>query len=264
MHWILQGNMFFEKGYQDLIDVLDRFSIPYSEHKVIPFVGELEPFPDLDTDNVICMGSYSMRHIAKKHKWNPGVIDLFDQNFLVQKEHWGDLMLNYDSEVLPFKDVKLTEDKFMRPIDDSKYFAGRVFSPEEFHDWQHKVCVLEEDFGDSLTGDTLVQVCSHKEIYAEYRFWIVDRKIATASLYKRGSRVTYASLIERDIEMFAAGIVTAMPPFRWVPADAFVLDLCKTPDGIKIVEINTINSAGFYAADMQKLVMALEGFYNEH
>ena len=50
---------------------------------------------------------------------------------------------------------------------------------------------------------------------------------------------------------------------RWRPAEAFVLDVCDTPDGIKVVEINTINSAGFYAADVQKLVFALENAFTK-
>lgn len=38
----------------------------------------------------------------------------------------------------------------------------------------------------------------------------------------------------------------------------FVIDVCDTPDGLRIVEINTINCAGFYAGDIQRLVAALE------
>jgi hypothetical protein len=37
-----------------------------------------------------------------------------------------------------------------------------------------------------------------------------------------------------------------------------VIDVCETEDGFKIVEINTINSCGFYACDMQKLIMTLQ------
>jgi hypothetical protein len=44
----------------------------------------------------------------------------------------------------------------------------------------------------------------------------------------------------------------------WQPLEAFVLDVCETQHGFRIVEINTINSAGFYAADIQNIVMALE------
>jgi hypothetical protein len=37
-----------------------------------------------------------------------------------------------------------------------------------------------------------------------------------------------------------------------------VIDVCSTPNGLKIVEINTINAAGFYAGNIQSLVLALE------
>lgn len=257
MHWILQSNLYYESGWEDIRNTLINFDIPFSEHKVIPFIGELEPTPILETNNVICFGSYAMRHIAKKNNWNPGVIDLFEQNFIIQRDNWGDWMLNYDSDVLPFKDVVLTDARFMRPIDDSKYFAGKVFEPEEFHDWQHKVCDLKEDFGDSLTGDTIVQVCSYKEIYSEYRFWIVGGEIVTYSLYKRGDKVIYENRADLNIIHFVNQAIRI-----WSPADAYVLDVCDTPDGIKIVEINTINAAGLYSADVQKLVMSLEEEYD--
>lgn len=43
MHWILQTNLFNEAEWENLVGVLERFDIPYSVHKVIPFVGELVP-----------------------------------------------------------------------------------------------------------------------------------------------------------------------------------------------------------------------------
>ena len=45
------------------------------------------------------------------------------------------------------------------------------------------------------------------------------------------------------------------------PAEAFVMDICLTPDGWKIVEINCINCSGFYNGDMQKLLIALENYF---
>lgn len=46
-------------------------------------------------------------------------------------------------------------------------------------------------------------------------------------------------------------------------ADAFVMDIAQTENGYKIVECGCINSAGFYDADLQKLIIDLENFYNE-
>lgn len=41
-------------------------------------------------------------------------------------------------------------------------------------------------------------------------------------------------------------------------APAFVMDICLTVEGWKIVEINCVNSAGFYNADLSVLVRSLE------
>lgn len=265
MHWVLQTNLFNEAEWDNLVGTLERFKIPFSVHKVIPFIGELVPEPVPQSDKVICFGSYSMRHAAKKFGWNPGVYDLFDQNFLVQMSHWGTMMLNHDAMVVPFRNAVIDEDTFIRPIDDSKYFAGKVFSAAEFNEWQEKVCVLKEDFGNSLNGDTLIQLCQPKKIYAEYRFWVVGGRIVTCSLYKRGDRVIYSSDVDQQVRWFAEGVVRhgdirlITRTSAWQPHRAYVLDVCETPDGMKIVEINTINSSGFYAAHVQDLVMALEG-----
>lgn len=253
MHWILQTNLFQEAEWTRLVEALERFDLPYSVHKVIPFVGELEPAPVLQTTKAVCFGSYSMRHSAKAHGWTPGVYDLFDQDFLVQKAAWGDRMLNADSRVMAFQDVRLDGPTFLRPIDDSKYFAGRVFDADEFEAWRQRVCDLDEDYGTSLSPSTQVQLCTPKTIHAEYRFWIAGGEIATKSLYKLGSRVVYASDVDDRLDHFVLQAVA-----DWQPHRAFVIDVCDTPEGPRIVEINTINSAGFYAGDVQRLVEALE------
>lgn len=253
MHWILQNNLFKEIEWEALVNALERFTIPYSVHKVVPFVGELLPEPMLDTCKVVCFGSYSMRHVARRKGWTPGVYDLFEQNFVVQHAAWGERMLNADSQVAAFRDVRLSETAFLRPVDDSKYFTGRVFDPAEFAAWQHQVCALERDSGTSLTPETLIQVCRPKQIQAEYRYWIAGGEIVTKSLYKRGTQVIYSSDVDERLDMFVRTAVA-----DWQPHRAFVIDVCDTPEGPRIVEINTINAAGFYAADVQRLVLALE------
>lgn len=263
MHWVLQDNLFNEQAYQVLLDTLVRFEMPHSIHKVIPFVGELTPAPEIETSNVICMGSYSLRHAAKAHGWNPGVFDLEPFHFEIQRQHWGNHMLNADAQVLPFKDIELERRSFLRPIEDSKVFAGRVFDHYEFSDWQNKVVALGEDWGTSLTKNTLVQVCPLKEIYGEYRFWVVKGRIVCASQYKEGNRVIYRDDVPEAYFDFVREMIRI-----WQPHEAFVIDVASVPDdgdgwrGIKIVEINTLNSSGFYACNIQKLVSDLDFCFN--
>jgi hypothetical protein len=258
MHWILQNNLFNEKTYQDLLDTLVKFNLPHTIHKVVPFIGELIPEPDLSTNNVICMGSYSLRHVSKKYGWNPGVFDLEPFDFTIQLHHWGENMFNHDSIISTFKDCVLTEDEmFIRPIHDSKVFAGKIIDVDKFKEWQHRVCELKLDCGDSLTENTLIQACPIKKVFSEHRFWVVKGEIATSSTYKIGKKVQYIPMLDDQIGKFAQKMVST-----WEPLEAFVIDIADTPYGMKVIEINTLNSCGFYACNMQKLVMALEYSFN--
>lgn len=256
MHWIIQNNIFSEQQWDVMLDTLKRFDISCSEHKVVPFIGELIPTPNLSHNNVICIGSYSMRHVAKKMGWNPGVFDLYDQDFEVQREHWGKEMLNYGSKVEKFKDIHIEDCKFLRPITDSKVFAGKIFDKEYFEKWQHGVCELNLQDGSSLTPDTLVQVSDVAKIYAEYRFWIVKNEIVTYSLYKQGSRVVYLTEVGDDVIEYVKHIISI-----WLPNETCVVDVAETSEGLRIVEPNTLNASGFYAGNIQKLIFRLEEVY---
>ncbi len=258
MHWILQSNLFNESAYQVLLDTLIKFNLPYSIHKVVPFVGELLPEPELDTKNVMCMGSYSLRHAAKRYGWTPGVFDLEPMDFTVQKEKWGERMLNYNAVVSPFKDAVFPDPvMFVRPTEDSKIFSGKLFDKEDFEHWQKQVCELNLNFHNALTSDTLIQICPPIHIYSEHRFWVVKGEIVTSSTYKLGRSVVYQPVIGTQFELYVKECIA-----EWQPHEAFVIDVADTEKGIKIVEINTLNSSGFYAADMQKLVMALEDAFD--
>ncbi|MBC3919137.1 ATP-grasp domain-containing protein [Undibacterium sp. CY18W] len=254
MHWVIQNNIFSETGWDHLLQTIDRFGLAHSVHKVVPFVGELEPPAALDHRNVICIGSYSMRHIAKRSSWEPGVFDLFEQDFEQQLKHWGEHMLNASSVISSFQDAVFTEElMFVRPTNDSKYFAGRVFSRDEFETWQRLVCDLKLEDGSSLTPQTMIQVVKPIVIYCEARFWVIKGSIITKSIYKRGDRVVYSSDVDDRLTSYVEERIK-----EWQPHDAFVIDVCDTENGLKIVEINTLNSSGFYAGDVQKLVLALE------
>ena len=259
MHWVLQNNIFRESAYDSLIDTLKRLDIPHSEHRIIPFIGEITEPPQLSHNNVICMGSYSMRHYAAKMGWNPGVFDLEPFDFTKQLEHWGDHMLNADSVVGCFGDAETDSELFfIRPILDSKSFSGSVMSREQFYDWKHKVIDIGEDTGSTVDANTMIQIAPLKEIYTEHRFWVVDGRVITGSTYKLGSRVTYHPVLDQHLFDYVNARIA-----EWMPLRTFCIDIAYTPDGLKVIEINTLNSSGFYAADMQKLVEALQTAYSE-
>ena len=94
-------------------------------------------------------------------------------------------------------------------------------------------------------------------IHAEYRFWVVAGEVATCSMYRRGGQIHYAGDVDQRLGAFVETRIA-----EWMPHESFVIDVCDTPDGMRIVEINTLNSSSFYAADVQRLVSALQTAYS--
>lgn len=258
MHWILQHNYRWDAGTKELIDILKRTDIPHSIHKVIPFVGEIEP--DISPDGkVIVIGAYSLRRVAKRKGWVPGSFDLGDITFQQHHAQWGDEMLNADAIVTTFgeaTELDLPHTFFARPVHDTKLFAGTVFDKDEFIEWHTKFTNLGADHQHmDLTPETEIIISTPKNIMNEYRCWVVDRKVVTASLYKRSGRVIYSNVVDQYVLDYAQSIVN-----RWSPLDCYVLDIATLEDGLKVIETNTLNAAGFYAANMSKLVQSLEEY----
>lgn len=268
MHWVIQNNIFYENGIEKLIELIQRFDCPHDLVKIIPFVGELDQ--DINPQGpVICIGSYSMRHLAKRKGWTPGVFDLGDITYQDCINHWGVWMLNYGARVCRlhtalswFDSVAKDGLVFIRPIHDSKFFAGGVMDFEELLYMVKGVQSLGGEADPSgLTMNTEVMMSEPKNIRAEYRFWIVNGQVVTGSLYKRGGRVVYSDVIDKDVETFAHACVTPMSVHSWNPLRAFVLDVAHMEDeSMRIVELNTLNAAGLYAADVNKLFGALNSF----
>lgn len=259
MYWVLQHNIFSEPGFERLEEALQRFGITYSVHKVVPFVGELLPEPEPPPGPVIVMGSYSMALYAQRKGWTPGSFANENHDFQIQVQHWGDAMLNAGARVHPFAEVPKTRELFfIRPVADTKCFAGHVMGWGAYRDWRDRTLALGADNGGTLTGETLVMVSPVKTIYREYRLWVVDSRIVTASLYKEGSRVRYDDRVDEGVLQFCSGFLGFG---KWEPARAYCFDVAETEDGYKILEVNNLNAAGFYAADMQKLVMALNSMH---
>lgn len=258
MHWVLQTGFHVETGWSALLTALERFGISYSMHAVVPRIGELIPPPDFGRRNAICIGSYSMRHAAARYGWSPGVFDLIHQDFEQQRAHWGLHMLNTDSSVQVLRDADFEGDRvFVRPVADNKHFTGKVFARDEFLQWRDAICTVDAAHGTSLTPDTLVQLNAPLSIHAEYRFWVVAGEVVTCSMYRRGGQVQYTGDVDDRLNAFVKARIV-----EWMPHESFVIDVCDTPHGILIVEINTLNSSSFYAADVQKLVSALQAAYS--
>ena len=95
-----------------------------------------------------------------------------------------------------------------------------------------------------------------KSIGQEYRHFIIDGKVVSSSRYKLGGIVNYSDNVDTAIISYAEKIAEI-----WTPARAYVLDTYVTNDEMGVVELGCIGNAGFYAADIQKIIMTLTDLY---
>lgn len=243
MQWILQPFEDTEK----LATALDRLGIAYTWHKVVPFVGDLDPEPVIeDPGAVVLFGSYTLWRYARKKALFPGV---FKIRPFVHETPWQPFLVNgADALFLTLRDIpdQLPEAErlwFMRPVEDSKEEPGKLRETSAIRALAHRVLALEK--GDiprgSLRHDTELMLSDPVHILKEWRVWVVGDTLCTASLYKEGSRVVYRPDIDRDAADFARRMIALNPGY----APAYVMDICRTGEGLKMLETNCINAAGF-------------------
>ena len=203
-----------------------------------------------------------MLEIARARGWQT-----FTQNLDFRSQHaaWGALMFNAESHVMPLSAVMdgwTGGSRFLRPEDDGKAFNGGLFDRRS---WQATVEAMEARRRDPARAgarpdilpllELQVQVAVPKRVYSEHRLWVVDGCIATASGYRRGGQVFFDGWRSVDPAVLEFGCAAIQ---RWVPDRAFCLDVFEGEDGYRIGEVNCIQASGFYGADVQRIVHALE------
>lgn len=252
MFWVVQENLNNEIGFGRLIHAINQRSLPHEIVKVIPFSHELVPEPQIPEGPVIVSGSTALSKVAMERGWKPGAFlnDNFD--FSVWKERYQGLLLNEDATIEEFGKLNPLEPVFIRPCSDHKTFAGFVIEPEKMKSWQAQILGISDAYA-TLTPATLVLAATPKPILMEFRFFIVEGRVITGSLYKVGAHLRVARECDETAQAFAEAAAQT-----WQPDSAFVLDIAITPAGPRIIEINCLTSAGFYESDVDRLVDALE------
>jgi hypothetical protein len=90
----------------------------------------------------------------------------------------------------------------------------------------------------------------------EWRFFVVAGKVVAGSRYRQWGLMDHRRIdAASEPWQFAQKMVD-----QWQPAEAFVIDLAKEhyDPSFKVIEINCINSAGFYNCDMTTVIKAIE------
>jgi len=266
--WILQTNIFKEEAVDKMISCFQRQNIPYDLVKIIPFSNELPEGITEWNGPVIAYGTSTLlRLITKRKEYYPGM--WFNEETFkpsVWGNKFGDKWLNKGSEVLKLHDVInhfTNKPLFLRPNSDFKLFSGDVFYKYEFEKWYER---LEKGIEDgryvNLRTNTEVTISQVKNILAEWRFVIIDKKVITYSRYKLNDRLSISAK-KIDILDGALQLATEIAEDEWQISEAYVLDICQLVNSYKIIEVNCFNASGLYDCDAMNIVHSASELANK-
>lgn len=261
LQWVIQRNLTNTDDLNTLKLGCDKTGVQYTEIDIIPFTDQL---PDFSKDKQsIFYGSTTMGQLLYKDR------DLykgyfFDQDsFSIENyfDKWGANMLNHGAMVTSFnelmsKDYETDKLLFIRPDDDSKSFSGEVKKFSEIRSWYER---LKQFDNTTLSLNSKIVVSEPYHLRFEWRLWIVNKQVVTASKYREDFRLKKERGCPQEVIQFAEHRC-----LEYTPHDVFVMDICETGDSYFIVECGCLNSAGFYAADIAAIVNSVTDYFSKH
>lgn len=248
MLWIIQKNLYNENRRGDLLNALERMGIDY----LAVDVQNNTITPDIDDSiPIITNGSIMLSNIARARGWSPGSMLNDNYSYDIWSQQYKELLLNKNAKISSLRDAVITaEQVFVRPILDNKTFNGKVFSRDEFLQFQKDS--LNYKLG-SPNPDIQVLISQPKKIGQEHRHYIVEGEVVTSSRYKLAGQPNFSEGCDQAVLDVVNQAIQI-----WTPSPAFVLDTYIAGDKIGIVEIGCICHAGLYEANIMKLVNALD------
>lgn len=255
--WVLEKDVFSHRQENEMISWLNENDVNFHQIRIIPFVHEIEGTVPNIFGPVIVYGSIGSQKLAESNNWIPGVFTGSEINETELIKNLGAHYLNNDAHICLFKDL-LNQVKsgsvFIKPNTDTKEFAGTVLEATKLQQWITSMMnsgYLEESF---LNAEVLVS--KPKKIGCEWRLIVVENQIVAHSVYKQYGILKPEIWLPSDVESFAYEAIS-----KYSPLDVYVLDICQIEDGsYKVIEMNTFNSAGWYACDVKKVMQSVTNF----
>lgn len=176
-------------------------------------------------------------------------INNFDQNYYATL---GLPLLNHDAFCIPISEnlnETFDRDYFIKPTKDLKTLDPGILkagvSIEQF--------ILSTAYRKEIYAEKLL-IAPVKSILAEYRFFVVNKKIVAYSQYKIGDQVKYSEKVPQEVLDVASRYA-----LLYQPHEVFTMDLAVMPNGdIRIVEYNCWNGSGLYASNKKTLFSAVQ------
>ncbi len=256
MYYLIQSDIYSDPEHDKIFGALEELNLEY-ETIELGKSGENISIQS-DRKDVFVYGSVKLARLCKANSdWHPGSFYGGNHTFKAYAAHYKENVLNYENTVFKFGEPiswNVGEEKFIKPYIDAKVFTGKVFTQMKWTDFVQESLLHPKT--KMLTAETLVQYSKPQKILKEARLWIVGEKMIDGVYYHFESNQPFESRVPLEGKEFAESMIKIFNV-----ADAFVMDIGYTENGWKIIEINCINSAGFYSLNVKPLVRALEAFF---
>lgn len=260
MHFLIMDKYFNEDGFRVMKEYMVLNNISHTSVKPIPVLNifvpeEINDYSDASYEKyfdksvpTMSFGSYALANQLIQEGYSPGGYINENFNIEIQMQNWGhEYFLNGEAQFSTLENIGLPEWKriFIRPVHDTKTMLATVIENANFV----KAIDLFK-YGKSPGFE--IMISEFKEIKSEYRLFIVKGKVVAHSLYKVNGEFCTANTAPAEIITIAEELSS-----KWTPADAFVMDFAECDGEFKVLEVNNINCAGFYACDIPSIVDAL-------
>lgn len=258
MYFLIQANVYSDPDHYKIFDALEELNIDYEVINIPPNAERIDF--KTDREDVFVYGSVTIARLAKQNtEWVPGSFYGGSHLYEVYSKYYGENLLNHNVSVHKISEAlnwKKDELKFIKPYSEAKIFTGKVFNRTE---WEDFVFESLENQSNRITEDALVQVSEVKQTVKEARLWIVGGKIIDAGYYKFNDHAPFEEKVSEEGLDFASEMIRLFNL-----EEAFVMDICLTGEGWKIVEVNCINSSGFYPnSNVKSIIRALNIYFSD-
>lgn len=256
MNWVLESDV-FPSSHAEL-----RKAIVVQGHRIVDWQDDWWPtaWPEFDDVPTVFHGSLgNAARIRTSVAWQPGAYcDTARFHCTAWYPHAHQWLLNREWRCLPAEELVANRDRviaelgpadslFVRPDSPLKPFSGRRLTRD-------RITLAGLDHGFYYDDAALpVVVAPVREVSREWRYVVVNRRVIAGSAYVADGRVAKVDDPGGLPWRFAEEIAGALPP----PEAVYVLDVCESDGGLRLLELNPFSGADLYACNAQDIVAAI-------
>jgi len=214
----------------------------YSEEDCIVFYGDID----------------FVKHVRRDAAFIPGAwCDFHNMRCSVYYAYFGQYLLNRAYTMMPLGDLPRHWDNltayapdrslFIRPDSGAKPFTGHVIPDSRSHEIQALI--------KTVGPETLVVVSPKRDITAEWRFVVCDRKVIAGSQYLP-EEIELTDHFLRCCSPTSFRLAQDIASNEWQPDVCYTIDIAESGWGceVSLLEINSFSCAGFYSCDINAIV----------